>query len=259
MEATVESADSPRLLVSVRSPEEARIAAAAGADLIDIKEPRRGSLGFAGGEMIDAIGDAVGGWAGHHPPMSVALGELADWSSASVIPRLPANVAFAKIGLSGCREQADWLHRWILLRKRFDEAAARPLNWIAVHYVDRDADGPRLPEILAAADQSGCMGVLLDTFGKEEGGLFDHISEGALIDCRDATRRANLLLAVAGRLRLNDIPRLRPFAPDIIAVRGAVCHGGERGGRIDSGRVRQLQMSMRQDRVNVCLEGKYSL
>ena len=34
-----------RLLVSVRSAEEAEIALAGGADVIDVKEPRRGALG----------------------------------------------------------------------------------------------------------------------------------------------------------------------------------------------------------------------
>ena len=236
--------DVPRLLISVRSPEEARIAAAAGIDLIDIKEPRRGSLGFAGGEIIDAIGEAVGGGGGHHPSLSVALGELADWSRDSAIPRISANVTFAKIGLSGCRGDSGWMEQWNLIRNRFDETALRPLNWIAVHYVDREANGPPLPEILAAADQTGCVGVLLDTFGKTEGGLFDHMSEGALLDVRDATRRADLLLAVAGGLRVGDIPRVMSFAPDIIAVRGAVCYEGKRGGMIDSERVRQLKGSI---------------
>ncbi len=36
-----------RLLVSVRSAAEAEIALSAGADLIDVKEPSRGSLGAA--------------------------------------------------------------------------------------------------------------------------------------------------------------------------------------------------------------------
>jgi uncharacterized protein (UPF0264 family) len=44
-----------RLLVSVRSAAEARLAVAAGVDLIDIKEPRAGSLGAVSRETLHAI------------------------------------------------------------------------------------------------------------------------------------------------------------------------------------------------------------
>ena len=44
-----------RLLVSVRSVEEAEAALAGGADLIDVKEPTRGSLGRADDAVIAAI------------------------------------------------------------------------------------------------------------------------------------------------------------------------------------------------------------
>ena len=249
----------PRLLISVRSPDEARIAATAGVDLIDIKEPRRGSLGFAGGEVIGAIGDVLDCCADDHPPLSAALGELADWSRDSIVPRIPENVAFAKIGLSGCGGDSDWTEQWTSIRNRFDESANRRLNWIAVHYVDRNANSPPWPEILTAARRTGCAGVLLDTFDKARGGLFEHISEDALTASREATRDADLLLAVAGGLRPEDIPRLRSFAPDIIAARGAVCRGGERGEGIDAVRVRELQSTLRGGCVDACLAGKYPL
>ena len=44
-----------KLLVSVRSVAEARIALAGGVDLIDVKEPRRGSLGAADAGIIAEI------------------------------------------------------------------------------------------------------------------------------------------------------------------------------------------------------------
>ena len=61
-----------RLLVSVRSADEARTALAAGVDLIDVKEPARGSLGAASpGVVADVVGAVAG-----RVPVSAALGEL---------------------------------------------------------------------------------------------------------------------------------------------------------------------------------------
>ena len=62
------------LLVSVRSAAEALVAMAGGADLIDVKEPSRGSLGAVDPEVLSEICDAVGG----RLPISAALGELAE-------------------------------------------------------------------------------------------------------------------------------------------------------------------------------------
>ena len=45
----------PKLLVSVRTIEEARAALAGGADIIDIKEPTRGSLGRADEAVLTSI------------------------------------------------------------------------------------------------------------------------------------------------------------------------------------------------------------
>ena len=50
-----------QLLVSVRNAEEAVQAADSGADIIDVKEPEFGSLGFAGGATIREVVDAVAG------------------------------------------------------------------------------------------------------------------------------------------------------------------------------------------------------
>ena len=62
------------LLVSVRDAMEARAALHGGADLIDIKEPRAGSLGSAEvgtwREICEVVATAK--------PLSVALGELLD-------------------------------------------------------------------------------------------------------------------------------------------------------------------------------------
>ena len=74
------------LLVSVRDAEEARHAADAGADLIDIKEPLAGPLGAAAPETIAEIVHVVAG----RCPISVALANLSTIEALPAIELLPA-------------------------------------------------------------------------------------------------------------------------------------------------------------------------
>ncbi|HKB38458.1 MAG TPA: (5-formylfuran-3-yl)methyl phosphate synthase, partial [Gemmataceae bacterium] len=84
----------PQLLVSVRSAREAEAALAGGADVIDVKEPRRGPLGRADNAVLRAVLVAIAG----RRPVSAALGELIEDGGGSP---LPAGVRFVKWGLAG--------------------------------------------------------------------------------------------------------------------------------------------------------------
>src|SRR5215469_10876555 len=89
-----------RLLVSVRDAREAAVAAAAGADVIDAKDPARGVLGAVSPAVLDGIVRAVA-----RPQMvSAALGDLnADAPDVLVAARAVARAgaAVAKVGISG--------------------------------------------------------------------------------------------------------------------------------------------------------------
>src|SRR5262249_16429846 len=65
-----------RLLVSVRSLQQANSALESGVGLIDVKEPARGSLGRADDSVLVGIVGVVEG----RVPVSAALGELRDFS-----------------------------------------------------------------------------------------------------------------------------------------------------------------------------------
>src|SRR5688500_14284157 len=82
------------LLVGVRSGEEAALALAGGADVIDVKEPRRGALGAADAEVWNEVAEEVRGRA----MTSAALGELL---SEGVERRAASarSLDFVKIGL----------------------------------------------------------------------------------------------------------------------------------------------------------------
>ncbi len=90
-----------RLLVSVRDRVEALDALAAGADWIDLKEPRRGALGPVDAIVMREVAAAIGA----RVPVSTALGELLDGPE---VHDLPPGIQLAKFGLAGCAGQADW-------------------------------------------------------------------------------------------------------------------------------------------------------
>src|SRR5688500_11033384 len=97
------------LLVSVRSAIEARAELAGGANLIDVKEPRRGALVAADAVVWREVEVAVAGGV----PLSAALGEVADEPPAD--PRLLGpTYRFAKIGLAYATVRRDWARNWRL-------------------------------------------------------------------------------------------------------------------------------------------------
>jgi uncharacterized protein (UPF0264 family) len=209
-----------RLLVSVRNAREAKDALAGGADLIDVKEPLRGSLGMADPAVWREAAEAVAGRA----PLSVALGELREFRSDTQLC-LPA-VQFAKLGLAGCAAIDDWPARWASALNSLPPRVGR----VAVSYADwRQAEAPPPRAVIEAGHALGCRAWLIDTYAKHAGGLLDHIGIEELEELIASARRAGMLTVLAGSLTRESIPRVLPLAPDYIAVRGAVCRGGREG------------------------------
>lgn len=207
-----------RLLVSVRDPQEARVALAAGADLIDIKEPSLGSLGRASDEVIAAVLREVAG----RRPVSIALGELRDWLAAPATETL----SFAKLGLAGCAAFADWPVHWAQALQSVVPSRCA----VAVIYADwRAAEAPPPQDVLTAARQLGCGAVLVDTYNKRAGGLLDHWRIDEVRQLIAEARAAGMLAVIAGSLNADTVPQIAPLLPDYVAVRGAVCRGGRDG------------------------------
>jgi uncharacterized protein (UPF0264 family) len=222
-----------RLLVSVRSASEARTAIEGGAAVIDIKEPERGPLGRADAsiwaQVRAAVPDAV--------PLSVALGELYEWDKADSLGEaatLAASSSFAYRKLGLAQAGSDWAERWAFLRDRGQGSA----SWIAVVYADwQRASAPAPDLILGSAINAGdCVGVLVDTWDKSLPGVVDL----NWLPFFARAREAGLLTALAGRLDADAIVRLAPLRPDIYAVRGAACVGGNRAAAVDTRRVAEL-------------------
>jgi uncharacterized protein (UPF0264 family) len=224
-----------RLLVSVVDAGEARVAAAAGADVIDVKDPSRGALGEAAPHVVRAVREATP----PHLPVSAALGD------GPFTPAVAATLAgaaatsgatFVKLGLreSSLRSAAASLRA---ARARLPDGV-----WlVAAGFADfTRAGAPHPLDLPALAIAAGAQGCLLDTAVKDGQGLFHWLGEAKLAAFVQACRAHGLLSALAGSLRAEDLKRLAPIGPDLVGVRGAACVGDRVGGRVDAARVRAL-------------------
>jgi uncharacterized protein (UPF0264 family) len=225
-----------QLLVSVRSPDEVGAALSGGADIVDAKDPTRGTLGPVADDVLDAIDAQVP----LEVPLSAALGDVGSVEAiraAFVALRMQRrSTAYVKLGFDGVPGERELL---TLLDAAAAAAARHPARprLIAVACADRD----RLATpILQNARQAGAAGILLDTAAKDGRTLLDVWPETRLRDWVQAGRSAGLEVALAGSLGPADLARIAALAPDIVGVRGAACAGG-RGGTVDAGRVRSLR------------------
>ncbi len=253
-----------RLLVSVRDADEAMHAIAGGADIVDVKEPLNGSLGRASAESLNLISrrlqnvamslkesaGANGSWLPPKLALSVALGEVSEWlenggatqqTYDSVLMNLQPQ--FLKVGLAGLAQSGpEWTASWNNVRARFRGAH----QWVAVAYADHvRANAPEPFAVFNAAKKTSCSVLLIDTFEKDGSTLLDWLTHCELQSLRVATQKAGIQLALAGRITEQELPQLLRVHPDIVAVRGAVCAGGERRSTVDPGRVRAFATALR--------------
>ncbi|QDU39926.1 hypothetical protein Mal4_42800 [Maioricimonas rarisocia] len=218
----------PQLLVSVRDADEARAAMRGGVDIVDVKEPAHGPLGMADPHVIASVVEAV---TEHDATRccSAALGEVSDWFETCAVPALPGGLRYAKLGLSGLGRSASWCREWQDVRRRFEEASSGSWEWIAVAYADQQAaDSPRLGEIIPAAAEASCAGVLIDTFDKRNGDLLSHLIAGELGEAAVQCHASGLFLAVAGRLSVASLSELAGTGCDVVGIRSAACEARDR-------------------------------
>jgi len=215
-----------RLLVSVRSADEAHEALAGGAHLIDVKEPDRGALGRADYSIIQEVVCAVS----RRVPVSAALGELADWTEEPV----PEGIAFVKWGLANRPKSSIGS----LSSLRRQTQGGEP---VLVAYADHErANSPPTADLVAVACQLRFRAFLIDTAVKDGSTLLDWVKPSVLTRLRSELAAAGVRVAVAGSLGVREIRTLAPVAPDWFAVRGAVCEGG-RTGRMSRALVAQVR------------------
>ena len=169
-----------KLLVSVVDAGEARVAAAAGADIVDVKNPAEGSLGAPAPAVIADVRAALPA----ELPVSAAIGDMPNLPGTAALAALGAarsGATFVKVGLWGVSTEDEAV---VLLRTvRDGVASVRGVVVVAAAYADarRVADAPLAPELLPRVARAAGVGVcLLDTAVKDGRGLLEWLSPDAL-------------------------------------------------------------------------------
>lgn len=222
-----------RLLVSARDAEEALVALAGGADVIDLKEPREGALGMVAVDEIRRAVVAVGG----RRPVSATTGDATPDDPAAVLAAATAvagtGVDYVKVGLfpgPGRRALIETLGLGLASETRL----------VAVLFADHGFDAGLIPSLADA----GFHGLVIDTAGKQAGRLLDFLSLAELAEIVASCRREGLFCGLAGSVRMEDIPVLAALSPELVGVRGAATAGPDRTAPLDAGRVAALVASL---------------
>lgn len=219
-----QSRAAPAFLASVKNATEACDAFAAGADVIDCKDPMGGALGRLDLDEIARVVQGVSALV----PVSATIGDTFQSPAEAVRAAqsvAATGVAIVKCGFFGATGDAA-------LAEALGSADLGTAKLFAVLMADRVADFGLVPHLASA----GFIGVMLDTAGKERGSLREIMDENRLVSFLAAVRAHQLATGLAGSLRLEDIAPLAALEPDLLGFRRALCADG-RTGELDEARV----------------------
>lgn len=224
---------------------EAIEAIAGGANIIDVKNPKEGSLGANYPRVIAGIRSIV--------PLGVeisaTIGDLPYLPGTSSLAALGAailGVDYVKAGVYGPKapKQALRLLKEVCRAvKEYDDS----IKVVATGYADFERRGSidplLLPEI---ASKVGLDGVMIDVKNKKAGRIFDFLSDDQLFKFVHEARKYGLIVALAGSIEMEDLPGIKKLGVDVVGVRKAVCTGKDRWkGRIDRDLVLEFSKAMR--------------
>ncbi len=230
-----------KLLVSPINVEEANICRLAGVDIIDVKNPKEGSLGANFPWIIQAVKKAAG-----NIPVSATIGDFNYKSGTASLAALGAAVAgaeYIKVGLYDIhtKEQAlDMLVNIVRSVKDYDKNK----KVVASGYSDYRRINSISPfELPSIGKKAGVDVVMMDTGIKDGRSTFEFLTEHQLTEFVARARSIGLKTALAGTIKFDNIPALKRISPDIIGVRGCVC-GGDRNSTIKKELIEKLKSEM---------------
>lgn len=216
-----------KLLVSPINREEAIIASRGGADIVDVKNPKEGSLGANFPWIIRDVKEAVNG----RQPISATIGDFNYKPGTASLAALGAAVAgadYIKVGLYDIQTEAqalDLLTKITRAVKDYDSTK----RVVASGYSDYKRINSISPLLLPAiASEAEIDVVMVDTAIKDGKSTFEFMDEKILTEFTDLAHEHGLENAIAGSLKFEDLPVLDKIGPDIIGVRGMVCGGDRR-------------------------------
>lgn len=230
-----------QLLVSAINIEEAKEALKGGADILDVKNPKEGSLGASFPWIIKQISD----YANNKTVVSTTIGDVPYKPGTVSLAALGSAVSgsnYVKVGLYGTRnyqEALEVMNAVVKTVKEYDDT----ITVVACGYADAKQIGSVLPEdIPKMAVNSNSDVAMLDTYQKDGRRLTDFLNKEELSQFTKQTHDYGLEVALAGSVNKKDIQLLEEIDCDIMGVRGCVCTGGDRNqGTINHNLVQDLK------------------
>lgn len=230
-----------KILVSVTSIEEAKVAIECGADIIDLKDPAQGALGALSldtvqkvAAFVNALGD------GDKKVISATIGDLPMIPSL-LFERVAAlsktKVDIIKIGFfQGDAEFPDYQACLDVLKP----VAGSGVLLIAVLFLEQS-----YPEwLIDAIINAGFHGVMFDTADKNGKTFLNYISIEKIKSTVKKIQAAKLLFGLAGSLNLQHLPMIKKIELDYVGFRGGVCVNLQRVSKLDRIKIQEIRKSL---------------
>jgi uncharacterized protein (UPF0264 family) len=223
-----------RLLVSPKDVEEAKAVIRGNADIVDVKNPKEGSLGANFPWVIRSIKELVEKEKGNGLEISAAIGDFDYKPGTAALAALGAAAAgaeYIKVGLYRIKTRAEAVDLLSgVVRAVEDFVPTRKV--VSAFYSDYKRIGSISPfEIAAIGKEVDIDVAMVDTGIKDGKSTLEFLSEAELKAFFSESKALGLETALAGSLKFDDIPAIKEIAPDIVGIRGMVC-GGNREDRV---------------------------
>jgi uncharacterized protein (UPF0264 family) len=225
-----------KLLVSLQSAAELELIEGCGLPWIDLKNPSAGSLGCPSASVIQAFLQRFSKGEGHAAvTLSLAVGELLEEAWREV-EEFFSSFDFIKVALAGCAQAPGWESRLEALCQSLGD----PRKLVLTHYADHPlADAPAWKPLLSLAAKQRSSYLLIDTFQKSAGRLWDWYSPADLQRMALEAKLAGIQLSLAGSLELDELGKAVRLGASVVGLRGALCRNGSRTGSLCRDRLMQ--------------------
>lgn len=231
---------SMKLLLSIISLKEARLVSALQPDILDIKNPKEGSLGAQYPWVIKEIVNEV---KNTKIICSATLGDLPfkpGTASLAALGAVTCGSKYIKAGLYGVKNYEEAFQMMNSIRQSVHQIDCNALV-VASGYADYNRFGSiSCMEVVRAAKDAKCNVVMVDTAIKDGKSLFDAMSHTELSEFIDSAHNSGLTVALAGSINIEHIETLYNLNTDIIGIRGAVCSANNRSNDISLAKVKDF-------------------
>ena len=207
-----------QLLISVKNVEEALLALASGADIIDLKDPNVGALGALDMPISLTILAAISRHASNQM-ISTTVGEN-HANLNELIAAMQQRAAMAQVILKIAVSDLYYGTNFLVEMRKLVDAGVKI---VAVFFADERVDLTLLPII----KRVGFYGAMLDTKNKHKN-LLQTQTKDDLYLFTHFCHQHHLKSGLAGSLQTQHIDSLTEFCATYIGFRGGVCNNFER-------------------------------